>query len=59
MIKLISGFKKKQLRDAAILVVVSEEGTYDYLATRSLHEVVLALQNIIRDLEQHLDQEGE
>ena len=59
MTKRILGFKKSELAQAALLVVVHEDGTYDYISTRTLGEVVKETEAILADLKAEQEKDGD
>lgn len=58
MTKQILGFKKSELEAAALLVVVHEDGSYDYVSTRTLAEVTRAVENILAILKAQQERVG-
>lgn len=46
----VLGFTREQIQEAALVVVVSEAGEYEYISTRTQPEVVQALETIRDDI---------
>lgn len=59
MSKRILGFKPKSLQAASLLIVVHEDGSYDYITNRTLGDVQRALEVITRDVKTEIEERGD
>lgn len=57
--KEILGFTPGELKKSALLLVVHQDGSYDYLSTRTLTDVQKALEAILRDVKTEIEETGD